>query len=90
MEKIDRRTILKLMGMGTALLAAGGRGLAQQAPTADQLVKGKNPKLIVLSQRPIVLETPYDLLVSNPEKTPKDLLYIRNTFVCYLIWAPRV
>lgn len=78
MEKIDRRTTLKLMGMGAALLAAGGRGLAQQAPTADQLVKGKNPKLIVLSQRPIVVETPYDLLASNPEKTPKDLLYIRN------------
>jgi sulfite oxidase len=71
MEKLDRRTTLKLMGMGAALLAAGSRALAQQTPTADQLVKGKNPKLIVLSQRPVVLETPYDLLVSQPERTPR-------------------
>ncbi|WP_135257701.1 sulfite oxidase [Thermus caldilimi] len=78
MEKVNRRTTLKLMGMGAALLVTGGRSLAQQAPTADQLVKGKNPKLIVLSQRPIVLETPYDLLASNPERTSKEILYIRN------------
>jgi len=64
--------------MGAALLAAGSRGLAQQTPTADQLIKGKNPKLIVLSQRPIVLETPYDLLASNPERTPNPLFFIRN------------
>jgi len=78
MESVSRRTALKLMGLGAALLAAGSRGFAQQAPTADQLVKGKNPKLLVLSQRPIVLETPYDLLVSQPERTPKEILYIRN------------
>ncbi|MFN3368384.1 MAG: hypothetical protein ACK4ZX_03100, partial [Thermus sp.] len=78
METINRRTALKLMGMGAALLAAGGRGLAQQTPTADQLVKGKNAKLIVLSQRPVVMETPYDLLASNPERTSKEILYIRN------------
>ncbi|AFV75583.1 sulfite oxidase-like oxidoreductase [Thermus oshimai JL-2] len=77
MEKLNRRTTLKLMGLGAAALAMG-RGLAQQAPTADQLVKGKNAKLIVLSQRPVVLETPYDLLVSQPERTPKEILYIRN------------
>ncbi len=78
MQNLNRRTTLKLMGMGAALLAAGGRGWAQQAPTADQLVKGKHPKLLVLSQRPVVMETPYDLLVSQPEKTPKEILYIRN------------
>ena len=78
MEKLDRRTTLKLMGIGTALLAAGPRAFAQQTPTADQLVKGKNPKLLVLSQRPVVLETPYDLLVSHPERTPKEILFIRN------------
>jgi sulfite oxidase len=78
MEKLDRRTTLKLMGMGAALLAAGSRAFAQQTPTADQLVKGKNPKLLVLSQRPVVLETPYDLLVSQPERTSKEILYIRN------------
>ncbi len=78
MEKLDRRTTLRLMGMGAVLLAAGSRGVAQQNPTADQLVKGKNPKLLVLSQRPIVLETPYDLLASQPERTSKENLYIRN------------
>ncbi len=78
MERLNRRTTLKLMGLGAATLALG-RGLAQQAtPTADQLVKGKNPKLIVLSSRPIVLETPYDLLAANPERTPNELFYIRN------------
>ncbi|GLV47780.1 sulfite oxidase [Thermus sp. LT1-2-5] len=78
MEKLNRRTTLKLMGLGAAFLAAGGRGFAQQAPSADQLVKGKDAKLLVLSQRPIVLETPFDLLASQPERTPKELLYVRN------------
>ncbi|WP_117237326.1 sulfite oxidase [Thermus sediminis] len=78
MERLDRRTTLKLMGMGAALLAAGPRAFAQQAPTADQLVRGKNPRLLVLSQRPVVLETPYDLLVTQPERTSKEILFIRN------------
>ncbi|TBH20622.1 sulfite oxidase [Thermus thermamylovorans] len=78
MTNLNRRTTLKLMGLGAAFLAAGGRGLAQQAPTADQLVRGKNPRLLVLSQRPVVLETPYDLLVANPQRTPKELFFIRN------------
>ncbi|GAA6756052.1 sulfite oxidase [Thermus thalpophilus] len=78
MEKLSRRTTLKLMGLGAAFLAAGSRGFAQQTPTADQLVKGKDAKLLVLSQRPIVLETPFALLASQPERTPKELLYVRN------------
>lgn len=78
MEKLDRRTTLKLMGLGAALLAAGGRGWAQQTPSADQLVRGKDPRLLVLSQRPVVLETPYPLLASQAEKTSKEILYIRN------------
>ncbi|MCS7218740.1 MAG: sulfite oxidase [Thermus sp.] len=78
MEKVNRRATLKLMGLGAAFLAAGGRGLAQQAPTADQLVRGKDRRLLVLSQRPIVLETPYELLAANAERTPKEILYIRN------------
>ncbi|GAA5335629.1 MULTISPECIES: sulfite oxidase [Thermus] len=77
MEKVNRRTTLKLMGLGAALLAAG-RGFAQQTPTADQLVKGKDARILVLSQRPIVLETPFALLASQPERTPKELLYVRN------------
>ncbi|GGN05205.1 sulfite oxidase [Thermus composti] len=77
MEKLSRRTTLKWMGLGAALLAVS-RGQAQQTPTADQLVKGKDAKLIVLSQRPIVLETPYDLLASQPERTSKEILYVRN------------
>ncbi|AEV15727.1 putative sulfite oxidase [Thermus sp. CCB_US3_UF1] len=78
MGKVNRRTTLKLMGLGAAFLAVGGRGLAQQAPTADQLVRGKDRRLLVLSQRPIVLETPYELLAANAERTPKEILYIRN------------
>ncbi len=77
MKELDRRTTLKLFGLTTAALWAG-QGLAQQRPTADLLVKGKNPKLRVLSERPVVLETPLDLLGQYPETTPKEILFIRN------------
>ena len=38
MDKVNRRTTLKLMGMGAALLMASGRVRAQGTPTADQVI----------------------------------------------------
>jgi DMSO/TMAO reductase YedYZ molybdopterin-dependent catalytic subunit len=75
-KPLDRRTLLKLMGaVGAA--AAFRPVLAQaQTPTADQVVAGKDPRLLVLSSRPVVLETPLELLGRLP--TPKEFLFIRS------------
>ncbi|MCS7058520.1 MAG: sulfite oxidase [Meiothermus sp.] len=74
---IDRRLFLKHTAVAGAALGLMGRGLAQQQPTADQLVRGKNPKLVVLSSRPIVMESTLELLASE-RITSKANLFIRN------------
>ena len=80
MDKVNRRTTLKLMGMGAALLMASGRVRAQGTPTADQVIQGKDPRLIVHNSRTGVLETPLELLREH-ERTPKEILFIRNNQV---------
>lgn len=73
---MDRRSFMKA---AAAVGAVGvmGKGLAQQQPTADQVVRGKNPKLVVLSPRPVVLESTLELLGSE-RITSKTNLFIRN------------
>ncbi|RDI96737.1 sulfite oxidase [Meiothermus sp. QL-1] len=74
---MNRRTFLKRTAATGAALGLMNLGLSQQQPTADQLVRGKNPKLVVLSSRPIVMESTLELLGSEPI-TSKANLFIRN------------
>jgi DMSO/TMAO reductase YedYZ molybdopterin-dependent catalytic subunit len=77
----DRRLILKLAGLTAA---AGGLGrwpamalAADEVPPADQVVMGKDPRLIVHNSRAVVLETPAALLREHG-LTPKSLFFVRN------------
>ncbi|RIH86271.1 Sulfoxide reductase catalytic subunit YedY [Meiothermus luteus] len=76
-EAMDRRLFLKRTAVAGAALGLMGRGLAQQQPTADQVVQGKNPKLVVLSSRPVVMESTLELLGSE-RITSKANLFVRN------------
>ena len=56
---------------------AASRLLAQELPTADKVVAGKNAKLIVYNAKVGEIETPLELLRSH-SITPKELLFVRN------------
>lgn len=73
--EMDRRTFLKTTAIAGAVGLVGS-SFAQQ-PTADALVAGKNPGLIVRNSNPIELETPVSLLRQHAF-TPKSIMYIRN------------
>lgn len=74
--EMDRRTFLKTTAAAGAV-GLMGSSFAQQQPTADQVVRGKNPKLVVLSPRPVVLESTLELLGSE-RITSKANLFVRN------------
>jgi sulfite oxidase len=74
----DRRVFLKQVG--TTLAAAYGASTARAAaesPTADTLLPGKDPRMVVHAAAPAVLETPLDLLAQD-QVTPVDKLFVRN------------
>lgn len=75
--KMNRRIFLKRTAVTGAALGLMGSGLAQQQPSADQVVRGKNAKLVVLSSRPVVLESTLELLGSE-RITSKANLFVRN------------
>lgn len=50
---------------------------AVEDQTAAQLIAGKDQRLIVLKDRPAVIETPLEFLL-KPGPTPADLLFVRN------------
>lgn len=74
--EMDRRTFLKRTAIAGAVGLVGS-SFAQQQPTADALVAGKDPGLIVRNTNPIELETPVSLLRQHAF-TPKSIMYIRN------------
>lgn len=74
--EMDRRTFLKKTAVAGAVGLVGS-SFAQQQPTADALVAGKDPGLIVRNVNPIELETPVSLLRQHA-LTPKSIMYIRN------------
>lgn len=75
--EMNRRAFLKKSVAAGAAVGMMGLSMAQQQPTADQVVRGKNPKLIVLSSRPVVMESTLELLGSE-RITSKANLFIRN------------
>lgn len=81
LTRIDRREFLKKTGLAAASLSTvpglAGLAAAQQTPTADALVAGKDPGLIVRNANPVELETPVALLREH-RYTPKNIMYIRN------------
>jgi len=74
---MNRRAFLKKSAAAGVAVGMVGLGMAQQQPSADQVVRGKNPRLVVLSSRPVVLETPLEILGSE-RITSKANLFIRN------------
>jgi len=58
-------------------MLAGKPGLAMPLIGADNLVAGKDPRLIVHAAAPAVFETPAELLAAN-QITPTSLVFIRN------------
>lgn len=76
-EEMDRRTFLKKTAVTSAAVGMMGLGMSQQQATADQVVRGKNPRLLVLSSRPVVLESTLELLRSE-RVTSKANMFIRN------------
>lgn len=75
-EEMTRRAFLKKSAVAGAAVGMMGLASAQQA-TADQVVRGKNPKLVVLSSRPVVMESTLEILGSE-RITSKANLFIRN------------
>jgi len=61
------------------LIAAGGtqRIWAAAGPTADRLIAGKDPRLVVHNAKVAEIETPLELLREH-RFTPKELLFVRN------------
>lgn len=75
----DRRVFLKKVG-ATVAAAYGGvpaHALDGQSQAADTVLPGKNPRLVVHTAAPAVLETPLDLLAQD-RITPIDALFVRN------------
>lgn len=75
----DRRVFFKKVG-ATVAAAYGGvpaRAFDGQSQPADALLPGKNPRLVVHTAAPAVLETPLDLLAQD-RITPIDALFVRN------------
>jgi DMSO/TMAO reductase YedYZ molybdopterin-dependent catalytic subunit len=66
---------------GGMIPAALAQGAPPAAPKAPQYLKfpGKDERLVVLGERPLVAETPESLL--NDDTTPTDKFYIRNNGV---------
>lgn len=81
MHALDRRQFLSASAaLVVAASQATGRLSAVAAETADQVIPGKSPKLIVHNSKIGEIETPIELLRQNVI-TPKDLLFIRNNQV---------
>ncbi len=81
-EGMDRREFMKRAGATAVALGAFPavfRAQAQSAPSADQIIKGKIPEMIVHNARLGVMETPLNIL-RKYEHTPKEALYVRNHF----------
>src|SRR5262245_38973977 len=70
--------ILPLSGDGGGIPQAHAQSAAPAAPKGPQYLKfpGKNEKLVVLGDKPLVAETPESLL--DDDTTPIDKFYIRN------------
>jgi DMSO/TMAO reductase YedYZ molybdopterin-dependent catalytic subunit len=76
-EEMDRRTFLKKTAVAGAAVGMMGWGTAQPQATADQVVRGKNARLVVLSSRPVVLESTLEILRSE-RITTKANMFVRN------------
>lgn len=76
---VDRRAFLKSTSASIAAsaLAAARQGFAAPTPGADNLVSGKDARLLVHAPQPAVFETPAELLATQ-QVTPTPLLFVRN------------
>lgn len=76
-RKVTRRTFLSTASALTVAASASFSPAYGQASTADQLIAGKDKRLLVLKPFPAVLETPLPLLTEQ-RITPSSLLFVRN------------
>ena len=73
---LSQSTVLAAGGVGLSAGLGAGR-VARGAPTAAELIPGKDPRLIVHAAAPAEMETPLALLAENAI-TPAALLFVRN------------
>ncbi len=74
----DRRSFVKGAAAAFAsTILIRERGSAAPLVSAESLIAGKDPRLIVHTAAPAVFETPAELLAAN-QITPTSLLFIRN------------
>ena len=73
---LDRRLFLKASG-AVAAAAVAGRPAAGAVAGGERPVAGKDPRLVVHTAKPAVLETPVELLAGQ-QITPSSLLFVRN------------
>ena len=81
---MTRRDLIKRAGAASAALGffpvVTRFARAQATPKANEVVIGKDPRLIVHNSKTGVMETPLEILREH-EITPKQFLYIRNNQV---------
>jgi DMSO/TMAO reductase YedYZ molybdopterin-dependent catalytic subunit len=75
-ERVSRRDFLVASAVAGAA-ACSAPLLSAQQTEARTPVPGKDPRLIVHTSTPLVLETPPELLLGS-QITPADLLFVRN------------
>ena len=77
-RSVDRRSFVKGAAAAFAsTILIRERGSATPLVSAESLIAGKDPRLIVHTAAPAVFETPAELLAAN-QITPASLLFIRN------------
>jgi sulfite oxidase len=76
---VDRRTFIQgaTAAVAGAMLAPALASSAAPAPSAEMLIAGKDPRLMIHTPKPATLETPAELL-AGAGVTPTPLLFVRN------------
>jgi sulfite oxidase len=78
MPSFDRREFLQVAGAAAAATSLNSRLLhAEPAKSVASLVPGKDPRLVIHTVNPTVLETPHGLLAGQ-QITPTSLFFVRN------------
>lgn len=77
-QQKSRRQFLASSAAALGIAATGPTVFSGRLPqTADELIMGKDRRLLVLKKFPAVLETPLKLLADS-HRTPTSLLFVRN------------
>jgi DMSO/TMAO reductase YedYZ molybdopterin-dependent catalytic subunit len=77
---LHRRELLRLSAAGAVALATRDLwGAEAGKPGADELIAGKDRRLVVHNAKPLEIETPLELL-RDENVTPAQMLFVRNNY----------